>query len=101
VSAAITLSAMRTHGALVLSGAVSADLADALRAHVDAELASSLRMARTDPVEERARFGDVLARHCRYDLKLQLDAPPVRAALWQLFRRPGALLETMEVRGDD
>lgn len=92
----MALATMQTEGALVLAGAVNPELADALKVHVDAELNTSLRMSRRDPTEEHAHFGDVLSRHCRYDLKLRIEAEPVRATLRQLFAGLSVLSGTLQ-----
>ena len=105
VDASFILGKMHSEGTIVLRASVSENAADALRIHVDAALAESLQMAMSDPAEEKARFGDVLSRDHRYDLKLRIESPPVRTALRHLFGGGGgarALYEALRgLLGDD
>lgn len=78
-TAADAAARLASDGCARINGALSADAASAVLAHVNAELEA--RRAGADSLAgETAHFGDVLSREQRFDLKLNLE-PPVRTAM--------------------
>ena len=75
------VAAMRAEGVVRLTGGLQGDAASALAAHINATLASRAEAVKRGEEDEAAYFGGVLCRERRYDLKLDLDAPEVSAAL--------------------
>ena len=72
--------ALSEQGVLRVNGAVSEAVAAKALAYVNDELTKARTAAQDNLAEESRRFGDVLARTKRFDLKLDLD-PPVQEAL--------------------
>jgi len=81
--AAVT-AALEADGVVRVNGAITASMASELLEFVNAELERALIETRSEdefgPQWQR-RFGNVLGRNHRHDMKLHLGAPPVRAAL--------------------
>jgi hypothetical protein len=75
------LRALRTDGFARIDGCLGRSSATSLLAHVNEALAGALHASRVNPDADAAYFGDILVRAHRHDLKLSLQAPPVRAAL--------------------
>eukprot|EP00288_Rhodomonas_lens_P013143 CAMPEP_0177695724 /NCGR_PEP_ID=MMETSP0484_2-20121128/3607_1 /TAXON_ID=354590 /ORGANISM="Rhodomonas lens, Strain RHODO" /LENGTH=421 /DNA_ID=CAMNT_0019206663 /DNA_START=176 /DNA_END=1438 /DNA_ORIENTATION=- len=84
--------ALEADGVVRINSAITSGMASELLASVNDALEDALR--ETQDHEEfgeewQTRFGNVLSRPNRHDIKLSLEAPPVRAALT-------ALLSTLE-----
>jgi hypothetical protein len=75
----------RAQGLLRLTHALDGSTAEALASHINASLAAALEAVRRGEVESE-RFGGVLCRSHRYDLKLALE-PPVGRAVEEVLRR--------------
>lgn len=75
-----------------VNGAISESVASELLEFVNAELEKEREQVRSGASAEAQRFGDVLMRENRYDLKLNLD-PPVRAALGEAMKPLKPLFE--------
>lgn len=76
--------ALRTDGVVRVDGIITPALASDLLGCVDASLVAALRETRGAEEfgeEWHARFGDIMKPCHRHDVKLGLDAPPVREAL--------------------
>ena len=85
-------SALQAGGVARVNGVLTSDVAAELLAWVDEALDTALRDTSEHPElgeEWRSSFSDIMNPRNRYDLKLTLDAPPVRTAL-------AALLTTLQ-----
>ena len=76
-----------------VDGVLSRSTAHALRLHVDDALAAALNGARADVALDigdvsTQRFGDVMCRFNRHDLKLDVTPPPVRRAKLHAYVDP-------------
>ena len=76
--------ALDEQGVVRINGALSTTAAAAALAHINDELSKAREAANENMAEETKRFGDVLARTRRFDLKLNLD-PPVKQALEEVL----------------
>ena len=105
---AAVAAALEVDGVVRVEGVLPLKLASEVRDWIDMSLESALDDMRDhDEFGEQwcTRFGNVLSRPNRHDLMLELDAPPVRAALAQLLsalhpaisRRLGADAELYEL----
>lgn len=105
---AAVAAALEADGVVQMQGVLSSDRVSEVRDWIDMSLESALADTRGhDEFGDKwcARFGNVLSRPNRHDLMLELDAPPVRAALSQLLialhpviaRRLGADAELYEL----
>lgn len=79
---------LRTDGLACIDGVLTADVAAALRSHVDERLARALAEAPSEPPGEPL-LGVVLCKHRRHDLKLDLRSPAVAAAVEQAIEAVG------------
>ena len=80
--------ALRADGVVRVDGILTREMAAALLECVEASLAEALHETREhEPfgAEWSARFGDIMKPCHRHDVKLGLEAPPVRAALASLL----------------
>ena len=104
---AAVAAALEADGVVQMQGVLSSDRVSEVRDWIDMSLESALADTRGHLLGDKwcARFGNVLSRPNRHDLMLELDAPPVRAALSQLLialhpviaRRLGADAELYEL----
>ena len=80
--------ALRADGVVRVDGILTREMAAALLECVEASLAEALHETREhEPfgAEWSACFGDIMKPCHRHDIKLGLEAPPVRAALASLL----------------
>ena len=102
MSEVATIALMRSQGVGVFTQAVAASTVDQLRAELDAALSQSLELAKSSAAEEASRFGAVLCRHCRFDLKLGLESSAVQDAVSELLHTHPTLRATLAaLLGDD
>ena len=87
--AASVTAALEADGVVRVNGAITKELASELRECVQRELEDAMRDTREDADTYgdawQARFGNVLSRPNRHDVKLSLESPLVRAALTSLL----------------
>ena len=80
--------ALRAHGVVRVTRALSKSEAAALMEAVDLSLADALQATKGNEIDSeqwQSRFGDIMSPRNRHDVKLSLEAPPVRAALASLL----------------
>jgi len=80
--------ALRAHGVVRVTRALSKSAAAALMEAVDLSLADALQATEGNEIDSeqwQSRFGDIMSPRNRHDVKLSLEAPPVRAALASLL----------------
>ena len=90
--------ALRADGVVRIDGALSAAAADALAAHVDAELAAA--RSEKPSLDADGRFGPVLSRTNRWDLKLR-RGPAVDGALAEVLASGGVAKLLDHALGDE
>jgi hypothetical protein len=74
--------ALRAHGVVRVTRALSKSAAAALMEAVDLSLADALQATEGNEIDSeqwQSRFGDIMSPRNRHDVKLSLEAPPVRA----------------------
>jgi ectoine hydroxylase-related dioxygenase (phytanoyl-CoA dioxygenase family) len=80
--------ALQADGVVRARGVLSGNVASCLLEHVNASLEIALKDTQTEPRyggEWCARFGDVMSPTNRHDVKLNVDAPQVRAGLAEVL----------------